>query len=78
MSCAGEILTKEFEELYEASELGEELVGDCDGDTLDEFTLVRMDCVTCEAKPLSKPGSCMRCTEHAASRDSSIPSCGVD
>ena len=38
---AGEILTKEFEELYEASELGEELVADCDDDTLEEFTAVR-------------------------------------
>lgn len=36
----GEILTKEFEELYEARELGEELAADCDHDTLEEFSTV--------------------------------------
>lgn len=44
MCHPGEILTKEFEELFEASELGQELVGDCDQDTLEEFTTVRVDC----------------------------------
>jgi hypothetical protein len=53
MCHAGEILTKEFEELFEASELGQELAEGCDQDTLEEFTTVRIDCYTCAAKPFS-------------------------
>ena len=53
MCHAGEIVTKEFEELFEASELGQELAEDCDQDTLEEFTTVRIDCYTCAAKPFS-------------------------
>jgi hypothetical protein len=41
VASTGGTLTKEFEELFEASELGEELIADCDEDTLEEFVTVR-------------------------------------
>ena len=50
---AGEILTQEFEELYEASELGEELVADCDDDTLEEFAAVRKTMLNFHRRQLS-------------------------